>query len=127
MTLKMQNILGFSNFYNIVKDQKLSVRTAYNLAVLMRAIETEMEFYRKKFQEIIMEYGELDEKGNPIPVAEGNGVKLRQGVEAECYKALEELQNLEIALPNVFFTLEDFNNVELTVNDIGAIIPFIKD
>lgn len=53
MKLKMKQILSFSNFYITVKSQKLPMKTAYNLARLVKNIETKQQFYHEKLQEII--------------------------------------------------------------------------
>ena len=127
MQLKMQNILNFTSFYDVVKSQKLPIKTAYHLAQLATAIDKELQFYREKLQAIVQEYGEMDESGQLKPTADGSGIILRPGTESECYAAMQELQDLEIELPNIQFDISEFDNVELTMAELGAIIPFIKE
>ena len=127
MQLKMQDILGFTSFYDTVKNQKLTMKTAYRLARLAKAIEDELQFYREKLQAIIREYGEMDEQGNPIPTEDGNGIKLRPGTEVDCFTAMKELQEINVELPDIQFSIEDFENIELTTNDIAVMLPFFKD
>lgn len=127
MQLKMQEILGFSSFYNMVKNQKIPMKTAYRLAQLARSIEGETTFYNAKLREIIMQYALLDEEGMPISTEDGKGIKLRQGVEEECYSAIQELQDIEVTVPDIQLSIEDFDNVELTVVDMGVILPFITE
>ena len=127
MQLKMQDILNFSDFYNSVKTQKITMKTAYRLAQLAKTIETELQFYREKLQAIIAEYGEKDENGQPIPTEDGGGIKLRPGSEQECVAAMQELQELEITLPDIKFNIEDFGSIELSVENISAILPFVEE
>lgn len=127
MQLKMQDILGFTSFYDTVKSQKLTMKTAYKLAQLARAIEDELKFYREKLQAIVTEYGLMDEEGRPVPTEDGNGVKLRPGTEAQCFSAMKELQDIEITLPDITFSINDFDGIELTVTDMGAMLPFMVD
>lgn len=127
MQLKMQDILNFSDFYNSVKTQKITMKTAYRLAQLAKAIETELQFYREKLQAIITEYGEKDENGQPVPTEDGGGIKLRPGSEQECVAAMQELQELEITLPDIKFNIEDFGSIELSVENISAILPFVEE
>ena len=127
MQLKMQDILGFTSFYDTVKSQKLTMKTAYRLARLAKAIEDELQFYREKLQAIIREYGEMDEQGNPIPTEDGKGIKLRPGTETDCFTAMKELQEINVELPDIQFSIEDFENIELTTNDIAVMLPFFKD
>ena len=127
MQLKMQDILGFASFYELVKPQKLSIKTAYHLAQLARAIETELQFYREKFQAIVADYSEKDEEGQPVPTEDGSGIKLRMGSETECFAAIEELQQIEVTLPDIKFKIDDFGSIELNTMEISAILPFIEE
>jgi hypothetical protein len=127
MQLKMQDILGFTSFYDTVKSQKLTMKTAYKLAQLAKAIEGELQFYREKLQAIVAEYGMLDDEGRPVPTEDGNGIKLRPGTEEACFIAMKELQDIEVTLPDIVFSINDFDGVELTVADMGTMLPFMAD
>lgn len=127
MQLKMQDILGFTSFYDTVKSQKLTMKTAYKLAQLAKAIEGELQFYREKLQAIVAEYGMLDDEGRPVPTEDGNGIKLRSGTEEACFIAMKELQDIEVTLPDITFSINDFDGVELTVADMGTMLPFMAD
>lgn len=127
MQLKMQDIVNFTSFYEAVKSEKISMKTAYRLAQLMNAIEKELQFYRDKIKEILSTYGEKDEQGNPVPTENGEGFKLRPGTDLECFNAMHELQEIEVDLPDIKFSLEDFGNAEISTSAIAAALPFIKD
>ena len=127
MKLKMQEIINFTIFYEAVKDSKLSVKTAYHLTKLTKAIESELSFYREKLQAIIKQYAQLDENGNAISTDDGAGVKLRPEAEADCYAAIYELQEIEIELPDIKFTFADFENTQLTIAEINSAINFFEE
>lgn len=127
MQLKMQDILGFASFYETVKAQKLSMKIAYRLAQLAKAIDGELQFYRERLQAIIQEFGETDEEGRPIATEDGDGIKLRPGTETQCFSAMRELQEIEITLPDIKFHIEDFGDVELSMTEMAAILPFIEE
>jgi hypothetical protein len=127
MQITMQSILGFAPFYETVKSQKLPMKTAYRLAQLAKAVDSELQFYREKMQSIVAEYGEKDEDGHPISTEDGNGIKLRAGTEALCFNAIRELQELEVNLPDITFSIEDFGAIELSAEEMTVILPFIAD
>ena len=127
MQLKMQDILGFPVFYETVKSQKLPMKIAYRLAQLSKAIDGELQFYREKLQAIIQEYGETDEEGKPIFTEDGSGIKLRPGTDMQCMAAMHELQMLDVMLPDIKFHLEDFGDIELSMAEMAAILPFIEE
>jgi hypothetical protein len=103
------------------------MKTAYRLAQLAKAVEGELQFYREKLQTIVQQFGELDENGQPVPTADGNGIKLRPGTETECFAAMSELQNFEVELPDIKFHIEDFGNIELSSTEMVAVLPFIEE
>ena len=125
MTLQMSNIINFNVFYDEVRNSKLPLKTAFKLSNLTRAIDEQLTFYREKLQEILREYGEFDENGNIITINNGNGIKVKEGTEVECMTKINELQALEVELPNIKFSLDDFGNIELTVEIFNIITPFL--
>ena len=127
MKLKMKEITNFTIFYEAVKDSKLSVKTAYHLTKLTKAIENELGFYREKLQAIINQYAQLDEEGRPIPTEDGAGVKLRPETEADCYAAIYELQDIEVELPDIKFTFDEFEGTQLTIAQINTAMNFFEE
>ena len=127
MFIQLQNLINFPNFYETVKNQRLPIKTAYCLAQLSRSINMELQFYREEMQKILQEFGEIDKNGNLISTDDGKRIKLRPGTENKCYKAIKELQEVEVELPDVKFNIEDFGGVELSTIETEVIIPFIKE
>lgn len=127
MTTQLQSILNFSQFYSNANSIRLPIKTAYKLSRLSAAIETEIGFYQAKFREIIAEYCLTDEAGNYIPTKDGQGFQLRPGSEEACTQAMNELHSLEITLPNISFSIDEFEGMELTVQDMSGILPFITE
>lgn len=127
MQLKMFNILGFSTLYETVKAQKLPMKTAYKFAQLSRAVEVELQFYQEKFNSIIREYGLVNENGQLVPTEDGTGIKLRPGAESDCYAAIGDLQVIDIELPDITFTIDEFANVELTITEMDVLMPFMAN
>lgn len=127
MKTKITEILDFASFYGAVKSKKMSIATAYKLNKLANAVETEVEFYRNKLQEIIQTYSEKDENGEYVVIDGGEGVKIVEGKEEECGKAMYELQNFEIELPDIVFGIDEFANVEITLEEFAHIAPFMRD
>ena len=125
MKLKMIDIINFNVFYDEIKSSKISLKLAYKLATLSKAIETNLQFYQEKLQEILKEFGEFDENDNLVPTEDGRGVKVKPGTEMECMKQINELQNIEIELPDVKFDIDEFGDIELSLEIFQIIAPFI--
>lgn len=126
MTVKMGEIINFNQFYEEIKTKKLPLKVLYKLSNLAKIIDEKTAFYREKFQEILKEYGEFDEDGNLVPTEDGNGIKVRPGTEQECIIKINELQMLEVDMPEIKFDIEDFGDIELTIEVFSLITPFLN-
>ena len=126
MQIKMHQILDFPNFYALVKNQKITFKTSYRLAMLAAEVEKQYNFYTGQFRALLDQYGQKDVEGNLVPTEDGQGVKLVQETMEECYTKVNELRDLDITLPDCYFSLDDFDGIELTPTEVNAIIPFIK-
>ena len=127
MTIKMYEIIDFPTFFKKVKTQKLPFKTSYHLALITQEVEKHINYYQEQFRNILVEYGRKDEEGNFIPTADGQGIMLIEDKIEEAYAKIAELRGLEVTLPDYTFSSDDFSKVELTLEEISVIMPFIKD
>jgi hypothetical protein len=125
--MKISQITNFTAFFNVVRTPKLPFKTAYKLSKLSKAIEDEVAFYREKMQELINEYGQKDEDGNLVLINNGQGIALKSETQAECHQKIAELENLDIELPDIKFSVEEFADATLSLEELQPILPFIED
>jgi hypothetical protein len=126
MTLKMYQITDFPSFYTKVKSQKLQFKISYKIALLANEIQKHLDFYQEKFRDIIMEYSKKNENGEPVPTDDGQGVLLVEETMNEAYAKLAELRDLDVELSDTKFSPDDFDNVEISPEEMGIIMPFIE-
>lgn len=127
MTLKMYELTNFPTFYEKIRSEKLPFKTSYHLALLAQEIEKHINYYQEQFRNILMDCGKKDDNGNLIPSDDGQGIMLIGEKANEAYEKIAELRNLEVTLPDYTFSVEDFAKVELTLEEMAVIMPFIKD
>ena len=124
--MKMYEILAVQDFYPSVQDQKMPIKTIYKLTRLGRKIEEELEFYQKEFQKIINDYA-LKENGQLVYSDDLTSIRIIPGKEEECTKKITELRELEVSLDDFKFDIDEFENLNLTISQMSAILPFIKE
>ena len=125
--MKLNQLLNFTSFYNVVRTPKLPFKTAYKLSQLATAIETEIGFYREKMQEIANEYGQKDENGNLVFSPDGMDIMLIPETQFECRQKIAELENLDVELPGIKFSVDEFADTTLSLEELQPILPFIED
>lgn len=126
MIVKMGEIIYFNIFYEEIRTLKIPLKLAFKLSNLAKAINEKVEFYQEELQKIFQEYGELDEKGKVVLTSDGRGIKVKKGTEEECLGKINELQSLEVELPNITFDIEEFGDIEMTVDVFNIITPFLS-
>lgn len=127
MKLKMQQIIEFQKFYNNVKNIKLPLKTAYKLNKLFIQSNEELSFYQQKFAEIINNFGKRDENGELVYSSDKTSIEIEDARRDECLQKIEELQNLEVDISGIDFTIEELEGLNLTISEVECLMPFIKE
>lgn len=127
MQIKMYELTNFPTFYEKIRTEKLPFKTSYHLALIAQEAEKHINYYQEQFRSILAEYGRKDEDGNLIPTADGQGIMLIEDKMEEAYAKITELRSLEVALPDYTFSSDDFGKIELTLEEMAVIMPFIKE
>jgi hypothetical protein len=127
MTVKMYEVLDFPEFFDRVKSLRLPFKTSYRLTLIAQEVEKNVNYYQDQFRNILQEYGKKDENGNLVPTADGQGIRLVEDRLEEAYGKIAELRGLDIDLPDYTFSADDFDGLELSPEEMVAIIPFIED
>ncbi len=124
--MKLYEVLSIQNFYNLIMNAKLPIKTTYKLTRLMRRVEEEVQFYQTEFAKIVDEYA-LKENGQLVYSEDMTSIKIIEGKEEECSAKIAELKNLEIDLSDFKFSIEEFDKLELSISDMYGILPLITD
>lgn len=124
--MKLSEVLELQNFYALIKDAKLPIRTTYKLTRLMHQVEQEIQFYQTEFAKIVEEYA-LKENGQYVYSDDMTSIKIIAGKEEECGNKVLELKNLEVDLSDFSFSIDEFEGLDLTISQLNSIIPLITD
>ena len=126
MEITMQEVLELQPIYQIVKSKILPMKTSYKLAQLFKVIQEKFDFYQTQINLIITEYGEKDENGEYVQT-ENDGIKIKPDKIAECQEKVNELSGLKIEMPNITFTFEELEPLELTLEQFMFLIKFCAE
>lgn len=127
MTITLSKLIHFSQFYNEVKATKIPVKTAYKLNKLATAIDGQNMFYGEQLNLILGDCADRSEDGNYIQTNDNIGVKILDDKKQEFIERVNELLLFEVELPDITFDIEEFGNIELTMESFNLITPFLKD
>jgi hypothetical protein len=119
---KATNLFDLKSLFN---KSPMSFSTAYQLNKLFSALEKESNFYKENLRKIIDEYAEKDSEGNPVQTEEG--LKIREDSIQEVNDKLNELLNIEVEVPDIFIEMKALENVNITLDQLNLLSPFIKE
>lgn len=127
MKLPLVTILNIQPLYNRIQNKRLPIKLMYKLSKFFSSLNNEVSFYQERLSKIIDQYSEKDEHGKPILSSEGIGVKIQKDLIKDCQVALNELLNFEVEIPDTTFTLEELDNLDLSVDEFNMFLPLIEE
>ena len=110
---------------NKISHSAMPAKTAYKISKLSNFLKDDANFYTERLSQIIEQYGEKDENGEPV--ISGNGYKIQKDKTDECTAAIKELSEIEAAIPDAKIYLSELDGVKLSPDDIAAIYDFIEE
>lgn len=119
-------LINTARIFNQFAQTKLPSKLAYKIMKFCKSVATEEEFYNTKRNEIIDTYAVKDENGQVVATDDGM-IKIIPGKIDEANAALQELNDIEVEAPNVRFTLDELEGLELSVADMFALDAFIEE
>ena len=125
MEILLRDIPRYLSLYETFKDAP--TKLAFKFLKLFGNLEKERTFYEEKFNKILETYAEQNEDGTLKLTEDKNGVQIRKDSLVECKKAMDELNELTITLPDIKFKLEELEPINLKLDDLALLMPFIDE
>lgn len=126
MKLTFNDALSFRGFYTKIKDRKFPLRTGYHLNCIAKAVDPHFSFYQEQLSQIFNEYAEKDANGEIVRDEAGN-FKIVPDKIAECNTKLNELLMFEFEIDAKPLNISEIENLELQMDEIQGILPFITE
>lgn len=121
----IKQLIGAKRVIMSLIQEKLSPKLSYKLMKFIDKIEVEEKFYNAKCEELIEKYGERDERNKLIHLE--TGVKIKKDKTLEFQAKLDELDNVEVEKPDTVFTLDELDELKLSVADMYFLQDFIVE
>ena len=122
------NLLQIEKLYPVLKqfqEIEMPIKITYKFSKLLNFIEKDYHFFLKKMRGILDKYAEKDENGQIIV---NNGtIPLLKDFQSEAEKEIQLLYEIEVEKPDIYFTLTELENINMTPNDLRVMIDFIEE
>ena len=119
-------LINTAKIFEQFAQTKISSKLAYKIMKFCKGVAAEEEFYNTKRNEIIDTYAVKDENGQVV-VSDNGMITIMSDKINEANAALMELNGIEVEAPNIKFTLDELEGLELSVADMFALDAFIEE
>lgn len=114
-----------SQLLESIKDKVFDINTQYKFLKIAKIIKEEEELVQEQEFLLLKHYAEVDENGHFITSPDG-GIKVRDGEIAEFGTKLMELRYRQVQLPDIYFSLDELEPLNLSLGQLELLIPLIK-
>ena len=125
MTINRNNLFALYNLLQTISDKKFNINTQYKFLKIKSLLDNEMKIYYHQMSDLT-KYLKKNDKGEIIS-DENNLVEILPEKKQECQDLIEQINNVEILLPDLYFSLDELAPLELTMKDLELLEQFIKE
>lgn len=126
MIIKRYKLSSLEQIFDKLSSQTFAIQTQYKFLKLKNSIKEELEIYRIQYASLLDRFCEKDEEGNLITNGT-DGYKVDPKKMPELEKAVTEIQEVEIQIPDIYFSLDELEDLGLTFYELNVLEPFIKE
>lgn len=113
----LSTLVPVSLFLEQHMQNKIPVKTAFKWNKMGRAIAEDVQFFRTRYTELFQKYGK--EENGTYTILPENVDKYNE--------EMKELLEVEVEAPEIKFTLDEFEGLEITPEELLPLMNFIEE
>lgn len=110
-----------------IKTKQMPIQISYRIARLIPILEKEKQVYFETLRNLIEKYGMRDENDNLKISEDGNSIPIIPEFKEQCYSEMTELEETMIEIDLPLFSISEFNDVDLSIEDIINLNPILSE
>ena len=125
MKINRKQITNILDVIEEIKTKKFNINTQYKMLLIKKYIKEDSEVIEEQYQLLIEQYGEKDKNGLLIRTENG-GIKIKQEYIEDCQQKIQDFNNLDITIPDITFSIDELEELNLSFEKLEYFMPFIK-
>jgi len=125
MICSTERLKELSKIIGKIKEKTFDINTQYKFIKISKVIREEEELINEQQFLLLKQYAEKNENGQFIVNKDG-GFKIKEDCVEECGLKIMEMNNRQITLPDIYFSLDELEPLGLTLGELELLEPFIK-
>lgn len=125
MIYPASDLRDLSFLIDSIKTAVFSVSTQYKFLKINKVVKEELALMEEQELLLIAAYGEKKEDGNFITTEDG-GIKIADDKVDECAAKMKEIVSRQIQFPDIYFSIEELEELKFNLGELALLEPFIK-
>lgn len=125
MLINRQAIKEINSTIEKLAKRKFNIQTQYKFIKIKKAIQNEEQIYQEQLKLNCESFFEKDNNGQPIINKDG-AFKIKAECLNECYLLMSQMNSFQVQLPDIYFSLDELEGLNLPLEDLSILEPFIK-
>lgn len=125
MLIRRVDLFSIRRISEKIQKEVFDIRTQYKLLKLKAAADQEYKIFIEQLTNLSDKYGDKDEHGE-LQVSANGGVKVKPEFVKVFGEKLAQLEDLEVTVPDIYFTLDELQNLKLTMEELEPFMRMIK-
>lgn len=125
MLIERKNITKILKTIEELKTRRFNINTQYKMLKIEKAILQEQAIFQEQIETNCKDFFEKDVNGNPLINGSG-GYKIQKDKIEDCCNLINRLTALKIQLPDIYFSLDELEELDLTLEELQALENFVK-
>jgi len=125
MKIKLINIMEINSIFSKYYNSKLPIKTSFKIMKFSQSVEKEVEFFKNKLAEIVDQTAEKDADGR-LKQINGEYILIPEKID-DFNQQYNELQEIEVEIEDLKFSLNELESLELTPQELYTIQDFIEE
>lgn len=125
MNIPIADLAAAVNFVEQHRADKMPFRIAYKFNKFISDSKDDIMFFREKYGELLREYSQKDNTGNPI--FQDENLQIQKDKLDEFSKKAADIFSTQVEAPNVEFKIDELEKIEVSIEELTPLMPFIKE
>ena len=127
MKLNFVQIHELTTVFNEIKNTPMPFKLSLIIAKNMDWLEKEFNFFKQAEQDFALKYLVLDSATNSFVKTEDGGFKIKDGMQEECLREREDLDNFTVEVNPTYIDVNLLENFTLSPRQVKVLSLLLKE
>lgn len=120
MIILRNQLLQLNSIFNkILNNSRINIYTQYKFLKLKKIYDEELDIYQQQLNKILQYCDKTNENDNML--------KIKTEYVEQCKDDIQTINSIVTQLPDIYFSLDELENLQLTFAELEILMPFIKE